>query len=163
MTAARGAPILAEEDLAAALARERESGKTVAFANGVFDLLHVGHSRYLQGAAETADVLVVAVNADASVRALKGEGRPLAPERERAELIAALRFVDYVTIFSERTVERLLRLLRPEVHCKGTDYTADSVPEGHVVRGYGGRVAIVGDSKNHSTTEVLSRLHRPRS
>ena len=152
------AQILDHEGLLAAVARERESGRTIAFANGVFDLLHVGHVRYLLGAAETADVLVVAVNGDESVRLLKGEGRPLANEAERAELIASLRCVDYVTVFQELRVENLLRAIRPDVHCKGTDYTAESVPEAQIVAGYGGRVAIVGDPKDHSTSEILSKL-----
>jgi rfaE bifunctional protein nucleotidyltransferase chain/domain len=156
------AQILDHEGLLAAVARERESGRTIAFANGVFDLLHVGHIRYLLGAAETADVLVVAVNGDESVRLLKGEGRPLANEAERAELIASLRCVDYVTVFQELRVENLLRAIRPDVHCKGTDYTAESVPEAQIVAGYGGRVAIVGDPKDHSTSEILSKLKSDR-
>jgi rfaE bifunctional protein nucleotidyltransferase chain/domain len=154
------APVLDENGLREAVARERAAGRTIAFANGVFDLLHVGHVRYLQGAASTADILVVAVNGDDSVRQLKGEGRPLANERERAEMIAALRFVDYVIVFHERTVESLLRALQPDVHCKGTDYTAESVPEAHVVAGYGGRVAIVGDPKDHSTTDLIEKLKK---
>jgi D-glycero-beta-D-manno-heptose 1-phosphate adenylyltransferase len=152
------APILGERELLAAIEGDRAAGRTIAFANGAFDLLHVGHLRYLQGAAETADVLVVAVNDDDSVRALKGEGRPLAGENERAELIAGLRFVDYVTVFHQRTVEHLLRILHPDVHCKGTDYTVESVPEAAVVRSYGGRVAIVGDPKEHSTTAIMAKL-----
>lgn len=152
------APILSESELQTALERERASGRRIAFANGCFDMLHVGHIRYLQGAAEEGDVLVVAINADDSVRQLKGEGRPLMPQAERAELIAALRFVDYVTIFEERSPGRLLSTLRPDVQCKGTDYTPDSVPEGEIVRAYGGRVAIVGDPKDHSTTELVGRL-----
>jgi rfaE bifunctional protein nucleotidyltransferase chain/domain len=154
------APILDENGLREAVARERSAGRTIAFANGVFDLLHVGHVRYLRGAASTADILVVAVNGDDSVRQLKGEGRPLANELERAEMIAALRFVDYVTIFHERTVESLLRALQPDVHCKGTDYTEKNVPEAHVVAAYGGRVAIVGDPKDHSTTELIEKLKK---
>lgn len=141
-----------------AIARERAAGHTIAFANGGFDLLHVGHVRYLEAARREADVLVVAVNSDASVRAAKGEGRPVLPESARAELVAALRCVDYVTIFSEATVDHLLSVLKPDVHCKGTDYTVDSVPERETVRAYGGRVAIVGDPKNHSTTHLISRL-----
>ncbi len=151
------APILSEPDLLAAIARERETGKTVAFANGIFDLLHVGHLRYLQGAAATADVLVVGVNSDASTRALKGEGRPVIPEAERAELVATIRGVAYVTIFEDRSPASLIAALRPDVHCKGTDYTAENVPEGEIVRGYGGKVAIVGDPKDHSTTELIRR------
>lgn len=155
------APILTLDDLAAALDREREAGRTIAFANGCFDLLHVGHIRYLEGAAQEADLLVVGINGDASVRELKGEGRPLAGERERAEMVAALRPVDYVTIFHERTAGRTLEALRPDVHCKGTDYTAENVPEAGIVKSYGGRVAIVGDPKDHSTSEMISRLKRP--
>lgn len=154
------APILGEGELAGALARERAAGKKIAFANGVFDVLHVGHVRYLQDAARVADVLVVAVNSDASVRAIKGEGRPLMPERERAEIVAAIRGVSYVTIFSESSPARLLQALKPDFQCKGTDYTAESVPEAEIVRGYGGKVVITGDPKDHSTTELLNRLRR---
>jgi rfaE bifunctional protein nucleotidyltransferase chain/domain len=152
------APILTEPELAAALQRERDAGKTIAFANGCFDVLHVGHIRYLQDAARTADVLVVGVNGDESVRLLKGEGRPVMPESERAELIAALRGVGYVTIFHDRSPAHLLRTLKPDFQCKGTDYTADSVPEGEIVRAYGGKVVITGDPKDHSTTELLQRM-----
>jgi rfaE bifunctional protein nucleotidyltransferase chain/domain len=152
------APVLSESELREALARERSSGKTIAFANGVFDLLHVGHVRYLQDAANEADLLVVAVNGDDSVRMLKGEGRPMVPELERAEIVAAIRGVDYVTIFHDKSPARLIGVLRPDVQCKGTDYTADSVPEAEVVKSYGGRVAIVGDPKDHSTTEMVKRL-----
>jgi rfaE bifunctional protein nucleotidyltransferase chain/domain len=152
------APILTEPELAKALADERTEGHTVAFANGCFDVLHVGHLRYIQDAARQADVLVVGVNGDDSVRALKGEGRPAMPAAERAELIAALRGVSYVTVFEDRTPARLLGALRPDVQCKGTDYTPDSVPEADVVRSYGGRVVIVGDPKDHSTTAILKKL-----
>ena len=152
------APILNEHDLLAAVAKERKAGKTIAFANGAFDVLHVGHVRYLQDAARQADVLVVGINSDASARAIKGEGRPVMNERERAELISAIRGVGYVTIFQEESPARLIGVLRPDVHCKGTDYTADSVPEGEVVRSYGGRVAIVGDPKDHSTTAILEKM-----
>lgn len=138
----------------------RAAGRTVALANGLFDLLHVGHLRYLQGAKAEADLLVVAVNADASARALKGEGRPVVPEAERAELVAGFACVDWVTIFSDRTVEPLLRALRPDVHCKGTDYTAETVPEREVARELGIRVAIVGDPKDHATSDLLGRLRR---
>src|SRR5947207_1643596 len=125
--------VVTESELVDAVAKERDAGRTIAFANGCFDLLHVGHARYLQGAAAEADRLIVAVNDDASVAALKGAGRPVQPAADRAELIAALRGVDYVVIFSDPTVERLLRLLKPDVHCKGTDYTVESVPERAVV------------------------------
>lgn len=152
--------LLTESQLAAALAADRREGRTVAFANGCFDLLHVGHVRYLQGAKAEADRLVVAVNADDSVRGLKGPGRPILDEHARAELVAALACVDYVVIFSDATVDRLLRLLQPDVHCKGSDYTVDTVPERETVRAYGGRVAIVGDPKDHSTRELLARLAR---
>jgi rfaE bifunctional protein nucleotidyltransferase chain/domain len=154
--------VLTDSELVARVAEDRRAGRTIAFANGVFDLLHVGHVRYLEGARAEGDRLVVAVNDDASVRGLKGDGRPILPDAARAELVAALRAVDYVVIFPERTVERLLRLLRPDVHCKGTDYTEDTVPERDVVREYGGRVAIVGDPKDHSTRELIARLGTAR-
>jgi|ERR1051326_2506836 rfaE bifunctional protein nucleotidyltransferase chain/domain len=154
------ARILSERDLAIALSVERECGKTIAFANGCFDVLHVGHVRYLQAAAREADVLVVAVNGDQSVRGLKGEGRPLMNERERAEIISAIRGVTFVTIFNEATPARLIGALKPDVQCKGTDYTPDTVPERDVVKSYGGRVAIVGDPKDHSTTAILEKMRR---
>ena len=150
--------ILTREELIARATADRESGRTIAFANGCFDLLHVGHIRYLQGAAAEADRLVVAVNDDESVAALKGPGRPILPAGDRAELVSALRGVDYVTLFGEPTVARLLTLLRPDVHCKGTDYTVDTVPERAVVQAYGGRTAIVGDPKTHATRELLVRI-----
>jgi rfaE bifunctional protein nucleotidyltransferase chain/domain len=150
--------VLSIEQLTEAIARERDAGRTVALANGCFDVLHVGHVRYLQGAAAEADRLVVAVNDDQSVAALKGPGRPILAAADRVELVAALRGVDYVVTFGERTVERLLRLIRPDVHCKGTDYTIESVPERSVVLEYGGRTAIVGDPKNHATRELIERL-----
>ena len=150
--------VLSDQQLLEQLAHDRGEGRTVAFANGCFDLLHVGHVRYLQGAKAEADRLVVAVNADASVRGLKGPGRPVLDEHARAELVSALACVDYVVIFSDPTVDRLLALHKPDVHCKGTDYTADTVPERETVRAYGGRVAIVGDPKSHSTRELLAKL-----
>lgn len=150
--------VLGENELVDAVARDRAAGRTLAFANGCFDLLHVGHVRYLQSAAAEGDRLIVAVNDDASVAALKGEGRPVQPAADRAELVAALRAVDYVVVFGDRTVERLLRLLKPDVHCKGTDYTVDSVPERAVVLAYGGRTAIVGDPKQHNTRDLLARI-----
>src|SRR3954471_9159326 len=137
--------VLSESQLVEAVARDRAAGRRVAFANGCFDLLHVGHVRYLQASAAEADRLIVAVNDDASVQELKGKGRPILPAAERAELVAALRRVDYVVLFSDPNVERLLLLVKPEVHCKGTDYTVESVPERAVVESYGGRTAIVGD------------------
>jgi len=150
--------IVSEAQLVEAIARERAAGKSIAFANGCFDLLHVGHLRYLQGAAGEADRLVVAVNDDASVAALKGAGRPILAAADRAELVAALRGVDYVVVFGDATVERLLLLLKPDVHCKGTDYTVDTVPERAIVASYGGRTAIVGDPKQHATRELLKRI-----
>ncbi len=152
--------ILSEAELVAAVAADRAAGRTIAFANGCFDVLHVGHVRYLEGAAREADRLIVAVNADGAVARLKGPGRPVLPAADRAELVAALRVVDYVVIFPDQTVARLLATLRPDVHCKGTDYTEDSVPERDTVRAYGGRVAIVGDAKDHSTSDLLDRIKR---
>ena len=150
--------VLTRADLVARVAGERDANRTISFANGGFDLLHVGHVRYLQGAAQEGDVLVVAVNDDASVRALKGDGRPVLAAEARAELVAALRCVDYVVIFPELTVGPLLEALRPDVHCKGTDYTVESVPEREIVKAYGGRTAIVGDPKDHSTRDLLARV-----
>ena len=150
--------ILSQDDLLETLERERAAGKRIAFANGCFDVLHVGHIRYLQDAAKVADVLVVGVNGDDSVRQLKGEGRPVMPQDERAEIIDAIRGVTYVTIFDEKSPSRLLQTLKPDFQCKGTDYTADSVPERDIVQAYGGKVVIVGDPKDHSTTEILSKM-----
>ena len=154
------APILDEATLIETVADAKRRGRTVAFANGVFDVLHVGHVRYLQAAAREADVLVVGVNSDASVQAIKGPGRPLVGQGERAELVSAIRGVAYVTIFGDASPARLIGLLKPDVHCKGTDYTADSVPERDVVRAYGGRVVIVGDPKDHSTTSILEKMRK---
>ena len=153
--------VLTESQLVDAVARDREQGRTIAFANGCFDLLHVGHARYLQGAAAEADRLVVAVNDDRSVARLKGPGRPILAAEDRAELIGAIRGVAYVVIFGDQNVERLLRLVRPDVHCKGTDYTVDSVPERAVVLAYGGRTAIVGDPKAHASRDLLARIANP--
>lgn len=150
--------IVSEPELVALVAADRAAGRTIAFANGCFDVLHVGHIRYLEGAAREADRLIVAVNDDRAVEKLKGPGRPVLPAEDRAELVAALREVDYVVVFPDATVARLLELLRPDVHCKGTDYTVDTVPERETVRAYGGRVAIVGDAKSHSTTGLLDRI-----
>src|ERR687893_241182 len=144
--------------LIARVAIARKNGARIVFANGCFDLLHVGHVRYLEGAKALGDLLVVGVNSDEQVRAQKGEGRPLVPERERAEIIAAIRAVDFVTIFHEPTVEQLLLSIRPDIHAKGTDYTEETVPERDVVRSYGGHVRIVGDPKDHSSTEMLRRV-----
>ncbi len=152
------APILPLDELVGRLAAERARGGTVALANGCFDILHVGHVRYLEAAALEADQLVVAINADETVRALKGEGRPVLPAADRAEIVAALRCVDFVVVFAEPTVTRVLQALKPDVHCKGTDYTVETVPERDVVRGYGGRVAIVGDPKDHSTSDLLAKI-----
>jgi rfaE bifunctional protein nucleotidyltransferase chain/domain len=140
------------------VAEARREGKRVALANGCFDVLHVGHARYLEGAKAEADLLVVGVNGDASVRRLKGAGRPVLAAGERALLVAALRSVDYVVVFEEDDVGQLLLALRPDVHCKGTDYTPESVPERDLVRSYGGRVAIVGDPKDHDTRALLARI-----
>ena len=143
------------------LDEQRRAGRTVAFANGCFDLLHVGHLRYLRGAKEEADLLVVALNDDASVRALKGEGRPLQPQDERAELLEALEPVDYVVVFSGDSPAPLLADLRPDVHCKGTDYgSPEKVPEYEVVRAYGGRTALVGDPKDHATSDLVRQIKK---
>jgi D-glycero-beta-D-manno-heptose 1-phosphate adenylyltransferase len=156
--------ILNREQLRQRVAEWRQAGESVTLANGGFDLLHVGHVRYLRAAKQLGGRLIVAVNSDASVRALKGEGRPLVPEDERAEILAALSDVDAAVIFPELDVRALIREIRPDVHAKGTDYTAESVPERDEVLACGGRVEIVGDSKDHSTTETIrSRLGRPRS
>jgi rfaE bifunctional protein nucleotidyltransferase chain/domain len=152
------APVLALDEVAARARAHRAGGATVALANGCFDILHVGHVRYLQASAEQADRLVVAVNDDEMVRQLKGEGRPVLSARDRAELVAALACVDYVVIFPEPTVTQVLNTLRPDVHCKGTDYTVDTVPERDVVRAWGGRTAIVGDPKDHSTRDLLAKI-----
>jgi D-glycero-beta-D-manno-heptose 1-phosphate adenylyltransferase len=151
------------EDVRRAVEAARAAGRTVALANGCFDVLHVGHVRYLQGARAEADVLVVGVNGDESVRRLKGEGRPVLPAEDRARLVAAVRAVDHVVVFTEDDVEHLLLTLRPEVHCNGTDYTPDTVPEKDVVRSYGGRVAIVGDPKRHDTRVLLRRVKSGRT
>ncbi len=150
--------IVSEAELVDAVARDRAAGKTIAFANGCFDLLHVGHVRYLQGAAAEADRLIVAINDDESERRLKGPNRPIQTARDRAELVSAVRGVDYVVIFGDATVERLLARIKPDVHCKGTDYTVETVPERAVVAAYGGRTAIVGDSKRHATRDLIRRL-----
>jgi len=147
-----------QADLPAIRARASRAGKTVALANGIFDLFHVGHLRYLQGARALADVLVVAVNSDASTRRNKGPGRPVVPEAERAEIVAALACVDHVVVFGSKTVVPLIRKLRPDLHVKGTDYTPETIPEAAEVARYGGRAAVAGDPKNHSTTDLLRKL-----
>ena len=152
--------ILSRDALIRVVAEARAGGKRIVLANGCFDILHVGHIRYLGGARELGDLLVVGVNSDGQVAIQKGAGRPVVPAVERAELVGALESVGYVTIFDEPTVEELLLALKPDVHAKGTDYTVDTVPEREVVRSYGGRVAIVGDPKDHSTTEILSQPGR---
>ena len=151
-------PILNREELKDHIAAARESGARIVLANGCFDVLHVGHVRYLAGARELGDVLVVGINSDEQVAIQKGPGRPVLPATERAEIVAALESVTYVTIFDEPTVEQLILTLKPDVHAKGTDYTTESVPERDVVRSYGGQVAIVGDPKDHSTTEIIARV-----
>lgn len=156
MTAA--AKLVSLEEALRVVTGWRQAGQSVALANGVFDLLHVGHLRYLQGARALAGRLVVAVNSDASTRACKGEGRPVVPQAERAELLCALECTDLVVIFDEPDVRRVIRTLRPEVHVKGTDYTPQSIPERAEVEAYGGSVAVAGDPKDHSTTELLGRV-----
>jgi D-glycero-beta-D-manno-heptose 1-phosphate adenylyltransferase len=154
--------ILERTRLVARVAIERSKGKTIIFANGCFDLFHVGHTRYLSAAKELGNgsgILVVGVNSDEQVRIQKGKNRPFMPENERAEILDALESVDFVTIFSEPTVEELLRALRPDFHAKGTDYTTESVPEREIVKEFGGKVAIVGDPKDHSSTNLIKRIN----
>ncbi len=150
--------ILSRDALRERVAEWRRAGIQVVLANGCFDLVHVGHVRYLQGAKVLGGKLVVAINADDSVRQIKGEGRPLMPAEERAEIIASLAAVDAIVIFGEPDVRALIREIRPDVQAKGTDYTRENVPERDEVMAYGGRVEIVGDAKDHSTTDFLSRL-----
>lgn len=156
--------MFSRDELVERVDRDRAAGLSVAFANGCFDLLHVGHTRYLESAAAEGDRLIVAINDDESVRRLKGkgqkgqEGRPILAAADRAELVAALRCVDYVVIFPEATVGPLLLAVKPDVHCKGTDYALDTVPERDIVKAYGGRIAIVGDPKDHSTRDLLTRI-----
>lgn len=154
--------ILTREQLCARVESWRRAGERITLANGGFDLLHVGHVRYLRGAKALGGRLVVAVNSDESVRALKGDGRPIMPAEERAEIVAALADVDAVVIFQELDVRPIIREIRPDVQAKGTDYTAESVPERDVVVEYGGRVEIVGDSKDHSTSEIIRSRLAPR-
>ncbi|MCD9186875.1 MAG: adenylyltransferase/cytidyltransferase family protein [Pyrinomonadaceae bacterium] len=149
------AEIANREDLVEKVAELRRSGAKIALANGCFDLFHVGHIRYLAGAKELADILIVGINSDEQVKKLKGENRPFMPDKERAEIISSLRFVDCVTIFDEPTVTELLRAVKPDFHAKGTDYTVDSVPEREIVREYGGQTVIVGDPKDHSSTDLI--------
>jgi D-glycero-beta-D-manno-heptose 1-phosphate adenylyltransferase len=150
--------VLSRDQLVIRVDAARRKGSRIVLANGCFDVLHAGHIRYLQGARALGDLLIVGINADAQVTRLKGEGRPVLPAQERAELVASLEAVDLVTIFSEPTVTELLLALKPDVHAKGTDYTEETVPECDVVRSYGGSVRIVGDPKNHSTSEMLQKV-----
>jgi rfaE bifunctional protein nucleotidyltransferase chain/domain len=152
------ARVLDPDGARAAADAARAAGRRVVLANGCFDLLHVGHVRYLEHARALGDVLIVGVNSDAAVRRLKGPGRPLMPVDERAEILAALRAVDHVVVFDDDTADRLVALLRPAVHAKGTDYTADTVPERESVAAAGGRVAIAGDAKRHSTRDVITEI-----
>ena len=152
------ARIVGRQDLISIAAEQKMAGRKVVLANGCFDLFHVGHIRYLQGAKAAGDFLIVAVNADDQVIKQKGEGRPFMPENERAEIVAALRCVDLVTIFPEPTVTEVIRAIKPDFHAKGTDYTADSVPEKDVVAEVGGKVIIVGDPKDHSSSDMLRRI-----
>ena len=157
---ASAAKIRSLAEVRARVESARAAGRSIALANGVFDLIHVGHVRYLEAAAAMADVLVVAVNSDASTRANKGPSRPIVPEDERAELVAALGCVDHVVLFEEKSPIGVIRALRPDVQVKGTDYTPDSIPERAEVESWGGRVAVAGDPKNHSTTEMVRKLER---
>ena len=153
--------LLSLEDLPRLRAQASAAGRTIALANGVFDLFHVGHLRYLQGARALADLLVVAVNSDVSARLLgKGPGRPVVPAAERAEIVAALACVDHVVLFDAKDVVPVIRALRPDVQVKGTDYTPETIPEAAEVQRYGGRVAVAGDPKDHSTTEVVEALKK---
>ncbi len=158
MISTRPAPILSRNDLVREVVRARESSSKIVLANGCFDLIHVGHIRYLAGAKAVGDVLVVGVNSDKQAHMLKGDGRPFLPEGERAEVVAAIRYVNFVTVFDEPTVEELIRAIRPDFHAKGTDYTVDSVPERDIVRECGGTVVIVGDPKDHSSTELIRSM-----
>jgi D-glycero-beta-D-manno-heptose 1-phosphate adenylyltransferase len=152
------APILERTRLIARAAVERSRGAKIVLANGCFDLIHAGHIRYLQGAKDLGDILIVGINSDDQVLLQKGEGRPFMPENERAEIISSLRCVDFVTVFPESTVEALLLAIKPDFHAKGTDYTVDTVPERETVRSYGGTVAIVGDPKDHSSTSMIESI-----
>ncbi len=152
--------ILNRDDLISRVAEARKIGSKIVLANGCFDLFHVGHIRYLAGAKHLGGLLVVGINSDRQVRRLKGEGRPFMPENERAEIVAAIRFVDIVTVFDEPTVEELIKAIRPDFHAKGTDYTTETVPEREIVRRYGGQVAIVGDPKDHSSTDLIAAVSK---
>ena len=152
------APVVDREQLIERVRAARAAGSTIVLANGCFDLLHAGHVRYLSGAKDLGGVLVVGINSDRQVRGLKGPGRPYIPAEERAEIVSGFRFVDLVTIFDEPNVEELIAAIRPDFHAKGTDYTTESVPERETVIKYGGRVAIVGDPKEHSSTELIAAV-----
>jgi len=152
------APIVGRNEVQTLTDAARTAGSPIILTNGCFDLIHVGHVRYLEGAKQLGGFLVVGINSDEQVRKLKGEGRPFQVEAERAEIVASFRHVDAVTIFYEPTVEELIRAIRPEIHAKGTDYTVESVPEREIVKACGGRVAIVGDPKDHSSTDIIERL-----
>jgi rfaE bifunctional protein nucleotidyltransferase chain/domain len=155
---APGARIVDRPQLIEAIAAARKRGRQIVFANGCFDVLHVGHVRYLEAARALGDLLIVAINSDVQARRLKGEGRPLMLQDQRAEIVSALAAVDFVTIFEEPTVADLLLALKPDIHAKGTDYTEDTVPERDVVRSYGGRVAIAGDPKDHSSSQMIEKV-----
>ncbi len=152
--------ILNRSELKTAAEIARHQGKTIVFANGCFDVLHAGHVRYLEAAKALGDILIVAVNSDEQAHRLKGKGRPLLPQDQRAEIVSALNAVDLVTIFDEPSVAELLLALKPDIHAKGTDYTEDTVPERDVVRSFGGRVAIAGDPKNHSSSEMIEKVRQ---
>ena len=156
-----GARIVDRPQLQEAIAAAKKDGQRIVFANGCFDVLHVGHVRYLEAAKALGDLLIVAINSDEQARRLKGAGRPLMPQNQRAEIVSALDAVDFVTIFEEPTVTELLLALKPDIHAKGTDYTEDTVPERDVVRSYGGRVAIAGDPKDHSSSKMIEKVSGP--
>lgn len=158
MSHSPSAPILSKDELVSLTSDARAAGASIILANGCFDLIHAGHVRYLAGAKQLGGFLVVGINSDRQVRALKGEGRPFISERERSEIVASFRFVDAVTVFDEPTVDDLIDALRPDIHAKGTDYTTETVPERERVRKYGGRVEIVGDPKDHSSTELIALI-----
>jgi rfaE bifunctional protein nucleotidyltransferase chain/domain len=158
MSVAPFAPVLDRDTLVERIADERSKGEKIILTNGCFDIFHAGHIRYLAAAKKLGGFLVVGINSDEQVRRLKGEGRPHITENERAEIISSLRFVDAVTIFDEPTVEELIAAIRPDFHAKGTDYTVDTVPEREMVKKFGGRVAIVGDPKDHSSTDMIARI-----
>ncbi len=138
----------------------KKDGKRIVFANGIFDILHVGHIRYLEGAKELGDILIVALNSDSSARGLKGKEKPIIPLEERIEIISSIQAVDYVTSFEEEDAEKTLLILKPHVHAKGTDYTTETVPEKNVVASFGGKIAIVGDPKDHSTKDIIQKVKR---